>query len=644
MIFDDNRFCSDTNEKEWFRLPLSNHAYLMEYLRLFHALASEENEQAAGLWQRIRQYEGNADENELGALRLKRAFALSELDFLLVMAALALEIDAELRTMAQKGYHLKYPCLEYGLHLIAPLCPVDSNTLGQLASQNKVCDLLLVPEPNLPYSLFRPLVLCRAAFVCLSASEVSTELAGMIRFCKDEKKEWFAIHRAQRPLVQAWWEKCQTRPRCLYLYGGIGSGRRSLLMQVCGGFLWGQAIWTLSGREQQQFMREISVLSILEKLPVAIPATESNDKFQVAEVFFSAWNVPLVVIADDERQLLFAQEVVRFAPVLPAAERDIAAAALLGEAAQQVCISGDISIGSMVQTIHMAKELAGQRLPTQADVQKAMMLRASRTPYGIEYHPDIDLSDLVVPEEVTNQLRLICAAGENSARLREWGIPRVREGVTAVFHGPPGTGKTMAASAIAKELNMPLLRVDLSQIMDKYVGETEKHLAALLTNAKENQCVLLFDEADSLFGKRTAMDTGHDKYANLTVSFLLQEMDNYHGVALLSTNLLQNFDAAFFRRLNYIVHFPLPDFPLRLTLWDVAFPKNKREEGLPLELFAQLELSPACIFAIARGAAVCAMSHGRKVFTLFDVQQATRLELEKQGKIIPGFLENVAPL
>ena len=233
------------------------------------------------------------------------------------------------------------------------------------------------------------------------------------------------------------------------------------------------------------------------------------------------------------------------------------------------------------------------------------------------------------------QLELICQAALCGDKLVSWGLPRQREGVTAVFHGPSGTGKTMAASAIAHRLGMPLLRADLSQIMDKYVGETEKHLGRLFRSARENHCVLLFDEADSLFGKRAQVSSGHDKYANLSTSYLLQEIEQYDGIAILSTNLLSNFDEAFLRRLQYIVRFGLPDAALRETLWRQALPPERCVEEPPYTQLAQAELSPARILAAVRGAVVEMLGSGQETVCLPCLITALRLELEKGNKSLP---------
>ena len=311
---------------------------------------------------------------------------------------------------------------------------------------------------------------------------------------------------------------------------------------------------------------------------------------------------------------------------------------LVPQAEPDTAPKGAMTIGAVLETALLALRTAAinaRQSVTAEDTRQAMLQRGGALEFGVRYQTDMTLEDMVLSDNVREQLELICRAALCGDKLVSWGLPRQREGVTAVFHGPSGTGKTMAASAIAHRLGMPLLRADLSQIMDKYVGETEKHLGRLFRSAKENHCVLLFDEADSLFGKRAQASSGHDKYANLSTSYLLQEIEQYDGIAVLSTNLLSNFDEAFLRRLQYIVRFSLPDAALRETLWHQALPPERCAEELPYAQLAQAELSPARILATARGAVAGTLGNGREKVDFPGIITALRLELEKGNKSLP---------
>ena len=176
--------------------------------------------------------------------------------------------------------------------------------------------------------------------------------------------------------------------------------------------------------------------------------------------------------------------------------------------------------------------------------------------------PRYGWADLVLPADQKTQLREICAQAEcRPIVYGEWGFDRklsLGKGLNVLFAGPPGTGKTMAAEVIAHELRLDLYRIDLSQIVSKYIGETEKNLDRIFHAAENSNAILFFDEADALFGKRSEVRDSHDRYANIEISYLLQKMEEYRGISVLATNLRQNLDEAFVRRLQVIVEFPLP--------------------------------------------------------------------------------------
>ena len=146
--------------------------------------------------------------------------------------------------------------------------------------------------------------------------------------------------------------------------------------------------------------------------------------------------------------------------------------------------------------------------------------------------------------------------------------------MSALFTGPPGTGKTMAAEVMAHELGLDLYKIDLSSVVSKYIGETEKNLSRIFHEAETSNAILFFDEADALFGKRTQVSDAHDRYANIETSYLLQKMEEYEGVVILATNLRENMDEAFTRRIRFIVEFPFPDAGSRMEIWKTHFPRE----------------------------------------------------------------------
>jgi SpoVK/Ycf46/Vps4 family AAA+-type ATPase len=185
--------------------------------------------------------------------------------------------------------------------------------------------------------------------------------------------------------------------------------------------------------------------------------------------------------------------------------------------------------------------------------------------------------DLVLPEPQLRALREISMHVRQRARVyRDWGFGEKGErglGISALFSGSSGTGKTMAAEVLANDLRLDLYRIDLSQLVSKYIGETEKNLRRVFEAAEDGGAVLLFDEADALFGKRSEVKDSHDRYANIEVSYLLQRMESYRGLAILTTNLKNAVDTAFLRRLRFIIQFPFPDAAHRAEIWRRIFPE-----------------------------------------------------------------------
>ncbi|MBT8768528.1 ATP-binding protein [Metapseudomonas boanensis] len=204
--------------------------------------------------------------------------------------------------------------------------------------------------------------------------------------------------------------------------------------------------------------------------------------------------------------------------------------------------------------------------------------------------PRFALSELMLPPAQALQVDEIIAAMHNLTRVHyDWGTARAwnEGGLAALFAGPPGTGKTMAAEAIAAELALPLYRIDLSQVVNKYIGETEKNLRRLFDAADSADVILFFDEADALFGKRTEVKDAHDRYANLEISYLLERMERFKGLAILATNRRKDLDEAFLRRLRFVVEFPLPGPAERLRIWHSVIPTGVDTSDVDFEFLAQ---------------------------------------------------------
>lgn len=246
-------------------------------------------------------------------------------------------------------------------------------------------------------------------------------------------------------------------------------------------------------------------------------------------------------------------------------------------------------------------------------------------------------NDLVLPEDAMTQLKEITAQYlHRETVLETWGFGRklsYGKGINVLFAGSSGTGKTMAAEVLASQLGLDLFRIDLSGVVSKYIGETEKNLDKIFTAAENANAILFFDEADALFGKRSEVKDSHDRYANLEISYLLQRMEQYEGIAILATNLRQNLDEAFVRRLAFIVQFPFPDEANRRRIWAKVWPDTLRlADNINLnDLAKQLKLSGGNIKNIAHAAAFLGAAEGVQINARHVMHAAAR-EYQKMGK------------
>lgn len=251
---------------------------------------------------------------------------------------------------------------------------------------------------------------------------------------------------------------------------------------------------------------------------------------------------------------------------------------------------------------------------------------------------EMEWEELVLPEETEEKLEEVIAwAQHGDTIMKDWGLGRrVKPGYSVLFHGPPGTGKTLTASLIGKETGMEVYRIDLSRVVSKYIGETEKNLAKVFQRAESKNWILFFDEADALFGKRTEVSSSHDRYANQEVSYLLQRLDEYDGLAILATNLKTNLDDAFARRFHSTINFPIPNASLRFNLWQSSFPEQvKLASDIDLEEVAEKhKLAGGSIINVVRYCSLQILAAGKKSVSRILLEKGIRQELDKEGRTL----------
>jgi SpoVK/Ycf46/Vps4 family AAA+-type ATPase len=278
---------------------------------------------------------------------------------------------------------------------------------------------------------------------------------------------------------------------------------------------------------------------------------------------------------------------------------------------------------------------------TIEDLYAASRLQSNRKLAALaqKITPHYGWDDIVLPPDRLQQFREICNYVKYSALVyHQWGFDNklaMGKGLNALFAGPSGTGKTMAADIIAGELGLDLYKIDLSGVVSKFIGETEKNLSRIFSEAETSNAILFFDEADALFGKRSEVRDSHDRYANIEISYLLQRMEEYDGIVILATNLRKNMDDAFVRRMHCTVDFPYPGGRERQMIWDRIWPDDiPRSPQLDLGFMAhRFELAGGNIRNIALAAAFLAADDGG-VVAMPHLIHATRREYQKMGKVI----------
>ncbi len=258
---------------------------------------------------------------------------------------------------------------------------------------------------------------------------------------------------------------------------------------------------------------------------------------------------------------------------------------------------------------------------------------------GHKINPRFDWDDLVLPSEPTAILHEIVETVRRRAFvLEEWGLGKSlvsSAGTAVLFSGPPGTGKTMAAEVLARHLGLDLYKIDLSGIISKYIGETEKNLEQVFAEAEDSNAILFFDEADAIFGKRSEVSDAHDRHANIEISYLLQRMESYNGVTILATNLRGNLDEAFFRRIHFAVDLPFPEVADRVRIWLALFPRGVPcAPDIDLEVMARrFRFAGGNIRNVLVSAAYLAAANGGQMNQAHLLHGARR-EMQKMGRMV----------
>ena len=443
-----------------------------------------------------------------------------------------------------------------------------------------------------------------------------------------------------RNIFDAVEEKAVSAAFCIE--GEKGSGRQFCMEQICAE--QGLAMILLNADVFKGSERELNACILCAKLYHALICVKLEKEIReelLADL--SACCSFFGIIKEDKRELAEQPDVLVYTRKLSRPDR-----ALKTQIAKEEL--GE-SLEKLLEVVQMT-QLTGKQLPMGAYLRYLKTIRAEieAGTFSQEQVQTATVStslnllpatrtfgELKLPKLQYDQLQKICkmiAAREEV--MNRWGFGNkftYGNGMSVLFYGAPGTGKTMAAQVLANALGMPLYRVDLSQLISKYIGETQKNIGRIFDEAEKCDCILLFDEADAIFAKRSDVSDAQDRYSNAETAYLLQRIEQYAGVSILATNLLQNFDEAFRRRISYMVHFPMPDVQLRAQLWESIFPADTPLSGEvdPLMLAQAFELSGASIKNAALHGALLANAEECEV-GMAHILDGIRNEYGKQGK------------
>jgi hypothetical protein len=439
------------------------------------------------------------------------------------------------------------------------------------------------------------------------------------------------------------------------LVGRPGAGRRSIAANLCGEL--GMALLEVDVPMLIASPRRDELIGLLGREALLLPAalyldaedgtrgesTSSDDWRRVADDL----NGFVVVGSRDRRRLRRQLVTVDLPDPDPVMGSELWKAALGGDV--------DQNLGSLLEQFrfgpHGVQEGAAQAralaelrggagtAPAADELWNACRVHAGHELGELAQRLEVsaDWDQLVLPDESVAQLREIADQVSNRDTVYgEWGWgARLGRGggISALFAGPSGTGKTMAAEILAASLNLDLYRIDLSQVVSKYIGETEKNLARLFDAAERGGAILFFDEADALFGKRTEVKDSHDRYANIEINYLLQRMEDYRGLAILASNRKADLDDAFMRRIRFLVTFPFPDPASRMKIWQVIFPPGVPTSDLDSGFLARLEIAGGNIKNVAINASFLAANEDVPV-GMDQVMRSARQEYQKIEKLV----------
>jgi AAA+ superfamily predicted ATPase len=614
------------------------------------------------------------------------SFDLDELSYSLLILALGAEIDESIRRLYMftwNDFTRRWPTVEFLLSLLQPSSAGRILNAGGFAQRSALVrwNLIHVGEsssrPEAPF-FARPVRLAPSvAAWCTGGSEIDPILSSFVTIIKadDSPSELVFSREVRQPIDKSLAQIGSPMAPTVVLIGSEGTGKSSLAREhLCTDGRLALEVHAQELVRPPEFVemrlaalqRDASILQAaliidLADADQADPNLASG--YRLLAKVASTHKFGAVVTARDQASWFVShldQAVINSVPLpLKGARTEIWRRVFshagfdnlkdeIIEAGARNPLSGGSIKRAAASVINVARMRGATRKEPMfvTDVTEACRAQLSPKLQGIAHRivTSFTWQDLILPDESRERLEEIVSYSKHSHRVfQNWGYARLLpygRGLSVLFSGPPGTGKTMAAGIIAGELGMDIFRVDLSRTVSKYIGETEKNLGRVFDEASKSQSILLFDEADSLFAKRTAVKSSVDRYANLEVNYLLQRVEDFDGVTILTTNFEGSIDEAFRRRIRFRVNFPAPTEETRALLWKAMIPDAvPTDETIDFTLLgAEYDLTGGHIKNAAVRAAFFAAAEDRGL-KMDDFYRACRLEAVKLGKVVRSMQE-----
>ena len=589
---------------------------------------------------------------DLRLRRLSRAFRLEEIDIELLLIAMAPDVDARFERLygfLQDDVSRRRASIGLGIEL----CGVSSSSAyvrSRLAPGAPLVDeyLILIEEPERPL-LTRSLRVPDRVTAHLLGSDAPDPVVSALSYTCEQ-----AITEQTAPLVR-WMKSIDSPSRLAYIReraGASGAALAASAFHQVGRRTLALDLERLRAEDDLSMVAALTAreVSLTGGAVVAGPVEVLISKGLPGVRAFSEMAAMVVLVGARSWDPAWARDVpfVCEAPIPDAAQRaDLWRRNLDGDTPAGLDLAGTMAqfrlTAEQVHRAALAARMEAHALDARLDEDTLKSGARAQNAAGLErlarrIQPAVGFADLVLPPDAMAQLReLLTRARHREQVLDVWkmgGPSARRRGLTALFAGPSGTGKTMAAEVLAGELGLDLYTVDLATVVDKYVGETEKNLDRIFAEAERINGVILFDEADALFGKRSEVSDAHDRYANVEVAYLLQRMELFEGIAILATNLRANLDEAFTRRLDSLVDFPEPEEEYRRRLWERTLGTTMPRAGdLDLDFLAEsFKLAGGGIRNIVVAAAYAAAEGGQSL-SMADLIRATQREYLKMGRL-----------